>query len=78
MSKGNTVAEWRRRAPEGQAAAPCTQTYAVRAQKNEHAMAAVRNLRRPPRTFGVPEWALETVGQVPGGLRRLCGPGRRC
>ncbi len=55
MSKGHTVAEWRRRAPEGQAAGPCTQTCSVRAQKKERAVAAVRNRKRPPRTLGAQE-----------------------
>ena len=67
MSKGHTVAERRRRTPEGQAAGPCTETCSVRAQKKEHAVAAVRNLRRTPRTLGAQEWALETAGQVLGG-----------
>jgi hypothetical protein len=51
MSKGHAVAEWRRRAPEGHTAGPCTQTCLVRAQEKEHAVAVVRNLGRPPRTL---------------------------
>ncbi len=66
MSKGHTVAEWRRRSPEGQAAGPCTQTFSVRAQKKEHTVAVVHNFDRPPRTLGAQERALETAGQVPG------------
>ena len=77
MSKGHTVAEWRRRAPEGQAAGPCTQTSSVQAQKKEHAVAATRNVRRPPCTLGAQDRALETAGQVPVGSRQLRGPGRR-
>jgi hypothetical protein len=75
MSKGHTVADWRRRAPEGHAAGPCTQTCSVRAQKKEHSVAAARNLRRPPCTLGAQERALETAGQVPGGVDYTTVPG---
>ena len=62
------MAEWRRRVSEGQAAGPCTQTCSVRAEKKEHAVAVVRSLRRPPRTLGAQEWALEIACQVQRGV----------
>ncbi len=78
MRKGHTVAGWRRRALEGRSAGSCTQTCSVGAQKREYAVTVYHNLRRPPHTLGAQEWALVTSGQVPGGSRRLRGPGRRC
>jgi hypothetical protein len=78
MSKGHSVAEWRRRAPDGQAAGPCTQTCLVRPQKKQHAVAVVRKFGRPPRTLGAQErrrWR-QPVGYL--GLRgEFADPGVR-